>query len=280
MGTRAGGDAPDPAAGRRRSEPGTGRLASAARSAVQDARHLRLRPHRQGRRRLRQGLRDERPWCGRARRRGRGRRADGIRRGREQGGVLRGVRRALAAHAARRRDPRHRHRGGPGAHEAHRAARQHQPRRPDRARRARAALQAGRPGMAAVDVYEHEPLRRHRRIRCSRMDNVVCTPHIGYVTRDEWDIQFADIFDQIIAYAAGHPSTWSTPKCSSQRRCHKCWTLRRERWNPIGASIDAGGAVAPRTMPSISSMVTGSITGRPRSACVDASGWAPRREDA
>ena len=37
------------------------------------------------------------------------------------------------------------------------------------------------------------------------MDNVVCTPHIGYVTRDEYEVQFADIFDQIVAYAAGTP---------------------------------------------------------------------------
>ena len=37
------------------------------------------------------------------------------------------------------------------------------------------------------------------------IDNVVCTPHIGYVTRDEYEIQFSDIFDQIVAYAAGTP---------------------------------------------------------------------------
>ena len=37
------------------------------------------------------------------------------------------------------------------------------------------------------------------------MPNVVCTPHIGYVTRDEYETQFTDIFDQIIAYAAGAP---------------------------------------------------------------------------
>ncbi len=37
------------------------------------------------------------------------------------------------------------------------------------------------------------------------MENVVCTPHIGYVTRDEYDLQFSDIFDQITAYAAGAP---------------------------------------------------------------------------
>ena len=66
------------------------------------------------------------------------------------------------------------------------------------------ALRAGRPGMAAVDVYEEEPLRDpgHPLLK---MDNVVCTPHIGYVTRDEYELQFADIFDQIAAYAAGAP---------------------------------------------------------------------------
>jgi D-3-phosphoglycerate dehydrogenase / 2-oxoglutarate reductase len=66
------------------------------------------------------------------------------------------------------------------------------------------ALKAGRPGMAAVDVYEEEPvLDPHYPLLT--MDNVVCTPHIGYVTRDEYEIQFADIFDQILAYAAGKP---------------------------------------------------------------------------
>ena len=66
------------------------------------------------------------------------------------------------------------------------------------------ALEQGRPGMAAVDVYEEEPLRdpRHPLLH---LDNVVCTPHLGYVTTDEYEIQFADIFDQILAYAAGTP---------------------------------------------------------------------------
>jgi D-3-phosphoglycerate dehydrogenase len=66
------------------------------------------------------------------------------------------------------------------------------------------ALLAGRPGMAAVDVYEQEPLVDMRDPLLT-MDNVVCTPHIGYVSRDEYEIQFADIFDQITAYAAGKP---------------------------------------------------------------------------
>jgi D-3-phosphoglycerate dehydrogenase len=67
-----------------------------------------------------------------------------------------------------------------------------------------AALRAGRPGMAAVDVYEEEPLRDTHHPLLG-MDNVVCTPHIGYVSREEWEVQFADVFDQINAYAAGSP---------------------------------------------------------------------------
>ncbi|HSK88860.1 MAG TPA: D-2-hydroxyacid dehydrogenase family protein, partial [Anaerolineales bacterium] len=64
------------------------------------------------------------------------------------------------------------------------------------------ALRGGRPGMAAIDVYDEEPLRDPSHPLLT-MDNVVCTPHIGYVTRDEYEIQFSDIFDQIIAYAEG-----------------------------------------------------------------------------
>ncbi|HEY6704584.1 MAG TPA: D-2-hydroxyacid dehydrogenase family protein [Xanthobacteraceae bacterium] len=66
------------------------------------------------------------------------------------------------------------------------------------------ALRAGRPGMAAVDVYEEEPVLDpvHPLLV---MEDVVCTPHIGYVSRDEYEVQFADIFDQITAYAAGTP---------------------------------------------------------------------------
>jgi len=72
------------------------------------------------------------------------------------------------------------------------------------------ALQAGRPGYAAVDVYEGEPLLDVDD-PLLKMDNVVCTPHIGYVTRDEWEVQFSDIFDQINAYAAGTPTNVVNP---------------------------------------------------------------------
>jgi len=66
------------------------------------------------------------------------------------------------------------------------------------------ALRGGRPGMAAVDVYEDEPLLDPTHPLLT-MENVVCTPHIGYVSREEYEVQFTDIFDQIIAYAVGAP---------------------------------------------------------------------------
>jgi D-3-phosphoglycerate dehydrogenase len=72
------------------------------------------------------------------------------------------------------------------------------------------ALRKGRPGMAAVDVFENEPLRDVSDPLLT-MPNVICTPHIGYVTRDEYELQFTDIFDQIIDYAAGKPSNVVNP---------------------------------------------------------------------
>jgi D-3-phosphoglycerate dehydrogenase / 2-oxoglutarate reductase len=72
------------------------------------------------------------------------------------------------------------------------------------------ALRAGRPGMAAVDVYEDEPLRDTTHPLLN-MPNVVATPHIGYVSREEYELQFTDIFDQIVAYAAGAPTNVVNP---------------------------------------------------------------------
>jgi D-3-phosphoglycerate dehydrogenase len=66
------------------------------------------------------------------------------------------------------------------------------------------ALKRGRPGMAAVDVYEQEPMRDTAHPLLN-MPDVVCTPHLGYVTRDEYEVQFVDIFDQILSYVAGNP---------------------------------------------------------------------------
>jgi D-3-phosphoglycerate dehydrogenase / 2-oxoglutarate reductase len=74
-----------------------------------------------------------------------------------------------------------------------------------------AALRAGRPGMAAVDVFEDEPVRDTAHPLLS-MDNVVVTPHIGYVSHDEYEVQFAEIFDQIVAFAAGTPINVVNPE--------------------------------------------------------------------
>jgi D-3-phosphoglycerate dehydrogenase len=78
------------------------------------------------------------------------------------------------------------------------------------------ALQNGRPGMAAVDVYEQEPLTDVAHPLLT-MENVVCTPHIGYVTRDEYELQFADVFDQIVAFAEGHPINVVNPDVLARR---------------------------------------------------------------
>lgn len=73
-----------------------------------------------------------------------------------------------------------------------------------------AALNAGRPGLAALDVFESEPLTNpadplllHPR--------VIATPHIGFVTEEEFDLQFADVFDQVNAFAEGRPIHLVTP---------------------------------------------------------------------
>jgi D-3-phosphoglycerate dehydrogenase / 2-oxoglutarate reductase len=80
-----------------------------------------------------------------------------------------------------------------------------------------AALRAGRPGYAAVDVFEKEPLR-DTSDPLLNMDNVIATPHIGYVSRDEYEIQFTDIFDQIVSYAAGQPTNVVNPDVLGHRR--------------------------------------------------------------
>jgi D-3-phosphoglycerate dehydrogenase len=67
-----------------------------------------------------------------------------------------------------------------------------------------AALRAGRPGLAAVDVFEEEPIvgAAHPLLA---LDNVICTPHLGYVERDGLEQMFFMMFEQILAYAKGAP---------------------------------------------------------------------------
>jgi D-3-phosphoglycerate dehydrogenase len=79
------------------------------------------------------------------------------------------------------------------------------------------ALRKGRPGMAAIDVYEEEPVtdKNHPLLT---MPNVICTPHIGYVTREEYDLQFTEIFDQILAFEAGQPTNVVNPDVLTRSR--------------------------------------------------------------
>ncbi len=76
-----------------------------------------------------------------------------------------------------------------------------------------AALRAGRPGKAAIDVFEAEPLTDpdDPLLACP---NLLATPHIGYVTEDEYNLQFTDIFDQINAFAAGAPINVINPEAA------------------------------------------------------------------
>ena len=89
-----------------------------------------------------------------------------------------------------------------------------------------AALKAGRPGVAAVDVYEEEPVFNVDYLLFA-MDNVVCTPHIGYVTRDEYEIQFSDIFEQIVAYAAGTPINVVNPQVLESANLRRYGNMRQ-----------------------------------------------------
>jgi D-3-phosphoglycerate dehydrogenase len=67
-----------------------------------------------------------------------------------------------------------------------------------------AALRAGRPGYAAVDVYEEEPITGGRHPFLS-MPNVLCMPHLGWAEWDNFELYFRECFEQIVAYSQGAP---------------------------------------------------------------------------
>jgi D-3-phosphoglycerate dehydrogenase len=78
------------------------------------------------------------------------------------------------------------------------------------------ALRAGRPGMAAVDVYDQEPVlgADHPLLK---MDNVTCTPHLGYVTRESYEEYYAVVVDDILAFAAGKPNHVLNPEAIGRK---------------------------------------------------------------
>ncbi|MBI3045366.1 MAG: D-2-hydroxyacid dehydrogenase family protein [Betaproteobacteria bacterium] len=73
------------------------------------------------------------------------------------------------------------------------------------------ALKEGRPGFGAVDVYEDEPVLNGNH-PLLKMDNVVCTPHIGYVDRDTYEKYYGAAVDSILAYAEGKPINVLNPE--------------------------------------------------------------------
>ncbi|MDB5866061.1 MAG: 3-phosphoglycerate dehydrogenase [Betaproteobacteria bacterium] len=78
------------------------------------------------------------------------------------------------------------------------------------------ALKQGRPGMAAVDVFEEEPVLNAKH-PLLQMDNVVATPHLGYVERDGYESQFSSSFGQVLAFAAGKPINVINPEALQPR---------------------------------------------------------------
>ncbi len=77
-----------------------------------------------------------------------------------------------------------------------------------------AALRAGRPGFAAVDVYEDEPVTDHPLLH---MENVVCTPHLGYVEKDSYELYFSTAFDQLLAFFNGNPTGIVNPEALARQ---------------------------------------------------------------
>lgn len=66
------------------------------------------------------------------------------------------------------------------------------------------ALNQGRPGLAAIDVFESEPILQGHALL--RMENCICTPHIGYVEQDSYELYFSSAFDNIVNFAQGSPT--------------------------------------------------------------------------
>lgn len=74
------------------------------------------------------------------------------------------------------------------------------------------ALQRGRPGLAAVDVFESEPILQGQSLL--RMENCICTPHIGYVEQDSYELYFGAAFENIRNFAQGTPSNILNPEAA------------------------------------------------------------------
>jgi D-3-phosphoglycerate dehydrogenase len=79
-----------------------------------------------------------------------------------------------------------------------------------------AALNRGRPGMAAVDVFESEPILQGHALL--RLENCICTPHIGYVEQDNYELMFGSAFDNVVNFIRGTPTNIVNPGALQVRR--------------------------------------------------------------
>ena len=79
-----------------------------------------------------------------------------------------------------------------------------------------AALNRGRPGMAAIDVFESEPILQGHALL--RLENCICTPHIGYVEQDSYEMYFGAAFDNVINFIKGTPTNIVNPGALQVRR--------------------------------------------------------------
>ncbi len=78
------------------------------------------------------------------------------------------------------------------------------------------ALNRGRPGMAAIDVFENEPILQGHALL--RLENCVCTPHIGYVEQDSYELYFGAAFDNVVNFVTGTPTNIVNPGALQVRR--------------------------------------------------------------
>ena len=79
-----------------------------------------------------------------------------------------------------------------------------------------AGLNRGRPGMAAVDVFESEPILQGHALL--RLENCICTPHIGYVELDTYEMYFGAAFDNVVNFIQGTPTNIVNPGALQVRR--------------------------------------------------------------
>ena len=77
-------------------------------------------------------------------------------------------------------------------------------------------LNRGRPGMAAVDVFESEPILQGHALL--RLENCICTPHIGYVEQESYELYFGSAFDNVLNFIRGTPSQLVNPEALQVQR--------------------------------------------------------------